>query len=625
MGNIDDLCTDPTGSPTAHDPTPGIIGVANYDGSGLIHREGDINPSSSEGFIDNQSTWPDVAAPGTSITSTATVGGAVTGLPNGYATATGTSMATPHVAGIVALLLQAQPSLTPAQVESVLEKTAYPFNEQIDPVVGHYKMGHGLVDAYKALHALKGAGADDGVQAMSVKQARAPVKLTRTSTPSIHAGDATVRGDVFVQTGALRRYTGDAHLYQGGLLDPFVLTGLVASVDTVVAAGEPVDIEARSVASVGGLPLGDGQATRFTVVDAAGATVLSAEDVISGCASECVAAYSWTVPETAAGNHRLFIEASDGTTFYPVTQMDFYVVGAPGTPSVPELTPAPEAPYYTPAPAGTPLVQVRFAGGDWVDAKLDDDGVHWKAKIAVPDVVTNDALLEVQATQGDVVKRDAVLFTVDPIVSVEGPASGVVDQSLTFTATVAKPGTYTYEWDADYDGVTFSADGTGATFTTSYATPGTRTVAARVLDGSGHGAIRTVQVAILHPVVLLDVTQDQDVWVPDSLVFTQVGFSSLDAWPYFFDVPMGTGSVHVSLDWQHYEVVSSDAGVTANDFDLWFYDPAGNFDSHGGASSNWGERVDLAQPMPGSWEVDVTPYLVTQADTFHLVVTAYTS
>jgi subtilisin family serine protease len=61
---------------------------------------------------------PDVVAPGLFINTTA-MGGGYTG-PNQH----GTSMAAPHAAGAVALLLCARPWLTPFEVDSLLEATA---------------------------------------------------------------------------------------------------------------------------------------------------------------------------------------------------------------------------------------------------------------------------------------------------------------------------------------------------------------------------------------------------------------------------------------------------------------------------------------------------------------------
>jgi subtilisin family serine protease len=63
----------------------------------------------------------DVTAPGTFIPAALTQNGKVD-----YSFINGTSFASPHVAGVAALMLQKNPSLTQAQIEDILESTAMP-------------------------------------------------------------------------------------------------------------------------------------------------------------------------------------------------------------------------------------------------------------------------------------------------------------------------------------------------------------------------------------------------------------------------------------------------------------------------------------------------------------------
>jgi serine protease AprX len=68
-----------------------------------------------------------------------------------YAAASGTSMATPHVSGAVALMLEANPALTPDQVKSALEQTATPMADY-----GVEAVGFGYLNAYEAVRTAQG-------------------------------------------------------------------------------------------------------------------------------------------------------------------------------------------------------------------------------------------------------------------------------------------------------------------------------------------------------------------------------------------------------------------------------------------------------------------------------------
>ena len=162
-------------NPPAMDPTGGVMMVGSYNDQNTGTRDGSMSTFSSRGQKGDPTTYPDVSTPGQRITSACRPYLAVcsTGLQpqNGPAatdigtfnTISGTSMAAPYVAGVVAQLFQAKPSLTPGEVETLLEDTAYQFSPtasspgqyEADPrnngSLTSFDKGHGLVDVHDAI------------------------------------------------------------------------------------------------------------------------------------------------------------------------------------------------------------------------------------------------------------------------------------------------------------------------------------------------------------------------------------------------------------------------------------------------------------------------------------------
>jgi serine protease AprX len=152
---------------------PWVISVA---AGSLDHHRGDF---SSNGLVyDNaqptqiggggHTTWlgdrigtyhPDVTAPGVAISSTCDTAGTVIGPcpPPNYdnATADGTSMASPHVAGAAAVLLQANSNLTPAQVFGALQATATPVKAADGSALPFWEVGYGYVDLNAAVNLVR--------------------------------------------------------------------------------------------------------------------------------------------------------------------------------------------------------------------------------------------------------------------------------------------------------------------------------------------------------------------------------------------------------------------------------------------------------------------------------------
>jgi uncharacterized repeat protein (TIGR02543 family) len=125
-----------------------------------ISKKGDeLANFSSTGPVKDWSIKPDVVAPGVDISSTVPydvwepqAGVSVEDREYTYAyeLMSGTSMATPHVAGISALILAAHPEYTPADVKSALMNTAKDINTD-SKTYSVYQVGAGRVDPARAI------------------------------------------------------------------------------------------------------------------------------------------------------------------------------------------------------------------------------------------------------------------------------------------------------------------------------------------------------------------------------------------------------------------------------------------------------------------------------------------
>jgi serine protease AprX len=161
-------------NPPGQDPTGGILSVASYNDQETGTRDGAVSDYSSRGLASDPSTWPDLSAPGENIDSSCRVYLPIcsSGLApkNGpgpldigtFNTISGTSMAAPHIAGIVAQLFQADPTATPAQIEAALKGTAYRYTDgaayrSAGGYTTSFDKGTGLVDVVAAVARLKGA------------------------------------------------------------------------------------------------------------------------------------------------------------------------------------------------------------------------------------------------------------------------------------------------------------------------------------------------------------------------------------------------------------------------------------------------------------------------------------
>lgn len=117
----------PSSPPRYPAALPNAIAVSALDSSDKLYEKANRGPHVK------------VAAPGVNVLTT---------LPDGrYGPSTGTSIATAHVSGVVALVLSARPGLSPKEVEDILTSTA----RDLGPPGRDDLFGWGAVDACRAV------------------------------------------------------------------------------------------------------------------------------------------------------------------------------------------------------------------------------------------------------------------------------------------------------------------------------------------------------------------------------------------------------------------------------------------------------------------------------------------
>jgi serine protease AprX len=123
------------GSPSAAASVITVGNMIDLDWGGFA-----LHPSSSRGPTLDGRVKPDLCGPGYQILGAE----ANTG---GHTRKSGTSMSCPFVAAVAALVLQAKPSLSPAEVKALLKETAVHFGARGE----NNEFGAGRLDAYAAL------------------------------------------------------------------------------------------------------------------------------------------------------------------------------------------------------------------------------------------------------------------------------------------------------------------------------------------------------------------------------------------------------------------------------------------------------------------------------------------
>jgi len=125
---------------------PGVLSVSPVGRDLTIARQASRGPSACDGAV-----FPRLVAPGVNVRTTDLSHGGL----SSYATVSGSSLAAPHVAGVLALLAGAFPAASVAELEDAMVRGA----QDLGDTGPDNTYGHGLIDAWAAFKILHNARA----------------------------------------------------------------------------------------------------------------------------------------------------------------------------------------------------------------------------------------------------------------------------------------------------------------------------------------------------------------------------------------------------------------------------------------------------------------------------------
>jgi serine protease len=258
--------------------------------------------------------------------------GTTTPLADSYSAKRGTSMAAPHVAGVVALMLSVKPTLTPANIKSYLQSSAraHPSGTYCTTTTG--VCGSGLLDAAGALNAIPAA--PPTVVLTSPSQVVAPNAVISL------AGSATAEPPRTINTYSWTQLTGAAVIINNANTANATFTApatgtysfrLTATDNTSRSGTADATVRVNSApvpAAVAPQTVVVGSALNFTVsaTDVDGDTpIFHTVSLPAGATLSAQGAFSWP-SATPLGSYTMTYYASDNDTNSANVTVDITVV-----------------------------------------------------------------------------------------------------------------------------------------------------------------------------------------------------------------------------------------------------------------------------------------------------------